>query len=193
VQSGCEQGNEQGQGTVPLQFLAVDEPFLPPNQSSHRQTVRRHVMRDFHSRRRKKERPLPVAKRRVLQRRSLAAELEASTSGSTKPHGGSVNNPGNDHDRAKISNSREASVSLDPEISTLVKARTRLHSQEDGGTADEGDKAAPIHMSASRSLADVVSTRDVTQSNFLFKLDEFLFDTSQYIDSRSQNLFIPAL
>jgi hypothetical protein len=169
-------------GGTALQFMLIKAPSRPPDKS-HRKAVRSHVMRAFHSHRRKQQ-TLPVRKRIVLQKgqdvvpsssESLVVKSAASASRNTivaRPQ--SLARPF--HEPRAVN---EAVISLlSPSPAPLESSNLTLHSRGSTSVVNERRVTALNRAASERANHDGSDYPNVL--GFLPRFYRWLLDTSKY-------------
>lgn len=142
-----------------FQFLLINEPFLPPDKT-HRQAVRTHVMRNYHSRQRNLKSGLPERNRKISKRKWIS---EAQQSGAV------------DHKTPRDFPLRPL---LAKTAVTQPGTPNPILPDEDPDLTAYTPREAPPDETVSKYAISSAAPTD-----FLARFDQWLFNTSRYLNS----------
>jgi hypothetical protein len=151
---------------APFQFLQINEPFQPPNKS-HRHTVRTHVMRNFHSK--KKKDKITSIKKPTLKKKGEQDIPPATPAGLIAERITNRSSPASPSQQ-EIS----TQTTLDPLDLSIIS------SAGESGTHSPDADPALCHQLIIRS-----ATNPQPSPNFLLQFDRWLFNTSK--DTKSSH------
>jgi hypothetical protein len=138
--------------TAPFQFLHVNEPFLPPDKR-HRHAVRTHVMRDFHSKRRKDKSGAIREPKKLCKKGSQDSDLNSPS-----------------HLSVEVDATKKSTSEKIPKRNKVSPCQTFAH------VTPNSDKVWLSNViSGSQAEIDAAAT-----GNFLDQFDRWLFNTSEF-------------